>query len=97
MWLSTARSELIANSPTRPIIRTELTSGRSFKTKMPFQPTIAQIRLDNIIVSLNAAVTIVEVVSKRLETPYLGPIVTTIWSLLSVVQVTHWSVRIHRN
>jgi hypothetical protein len=55
---------------------------------MASQPTITQIRLDNIIICLNAAVATVEVVSKGLKTPFLGPIVTTMWSLLSVVQVT---------
>jgi hypothetical protein len=55
---------------------------------MAYQPTITQIRLDNIIICLNAAVATVEVVSKGLKTPFLGPIVTTMWSLLSVVQVT---------
>jgi hypothetical protein len=55
---------------------------------MPSQPTVTQIRLDNIIICLNAAVATVEVVSKRLKTPLLGLIVTTMWSLLSMGPVT---------
>jgi hypothetical protein len=54
---------------------------------MPLQPSVTQIRLDNIVISLNAAVTTVEVISKGLKTPFLGPIVATLWSLLSVAQV----------
>jgi hypothetical protein len=54
---------------------------------MPAQSTITQIRLNNIITCLNAAVTTVEVVSKGLKTPFLQPIVNTVWSLLSAVQV----------
>ncbi|KAJ7465512.1 hypothetical protein FB451DRAFT_1486947 [Mycena latifolia] len=53
---------------------------------MPTLSAITQIRLDNIIICLNAAVSTVEVVSTGLETPFLKPIVTTMWSLLSVVQ-----------
>ena len=62
--------------------------GRSPITKMPLQPTVTQIRLDNIIISLNAAVTTVELISKGLKTSFLAPIVATMWSLLSVAQVT---------
>jgi hypothetical protein len=54
---------------------------------MPTQPTLAQIRLDNIKNCLNAALTTVEVVSHGLKTPFLEPIVTTTRSLLGVVQV----------
>jgi hypothetical protein len=61
-------------------------------TKMPFQPTITQIRLENIIICLNAAVPTLAAMSERLKTPFLGPIVTTMWSLLSVVKVTIRSV-----
>ncbi|KAJ6549254.1 hypothetical protein DFH09DRAFT_1039450 [Mycena vulgaris] len=53
---------------------------------MPTPSTLTRIRLDNIIICLNAAVTTVEVVSRELNTPFLGPIVTTMWSLLAVVQ-----------
>jgi hypothetical protein len=62
--------------------------GRSLITKMPIRPTITRIRLENVIIRLNTAVATVEVVSKGLNTPFLGPIVTTMWSLLSLVQVT---------
>jgi hypothetical protein len=55
---------------------------------MPSPSVITQIRLDNIIICLNAAVSTVEVISQWLDTPFLGPIVTTMWSLLSVIQVT---------
>jgi hypothetical protein len=55
---------------------------------MPASSTITQIRLDNIIIGLNVALDTVEVVSKRLKTPFLGPIVSTVWSILSVAQVT---------
>jgi hypothetical protein len=48
---------------------------------------MTQIRLENITTCLNAAVTTVEVVSKELNTPFLAPIVSTMWSLLSTVQV----------
>jgi hypothetical protein len=65
-----------------------LTKDRSVITKMPSQPTVTQIRLDNIIICLNAAVTTVEVVSNGLKTPFLGPIVITMWSILAVVKVT---------
>jgi hypothetical protein len=72
----------------RRVIRTGFAQGHSPITKMPLQPTITQIRLENIIGCLNAAVTTMEVVSKGLETRFLGPIVATMWSLLSAVQVT---------
>jgi hypothetical protein len=55
---------------------------------MPSQPTATQIRLDNIIICLNAAVITLEEVSKGLKTPFLGPIVITMWSILAVVKVT---------
>jgi hypothetical protein len=55
---------------------------------MSVQPTtITQVRLDNIIICVNAAVTTMEVISKRLSTPFLGPIVATTWSILSMAQV----------
>jgi hypothetical protein len=54
---------------------------------MPTQSTITQIRLDNIQTCLHAAVTTVQVVSKGLKTPFLEPIVNTMWSLLGAVQV----------
>ncbi|KAJ6493488.1 hypothetical protein DFH09DRAFT_1104483 [Mycena vulgaris] len=53
---------------------------------MPPQSTVTQIRLDNIVVCLNAAVAAVEVISKGLETPFLGPIVTTMHSLVIAIQ-----------
>jgi hypothetical protein len=55
---------------------------------MPFSSAITQIRLNNIITCLNVAVSTVEIISKELGTPFLAPIVTTMWSLLSAVQVT---------
>jgi hypothetical protein len=64
------------------------TQGCYLITKMPPQPTITQIRLDNIIICLNAAVTTLEALSKKLKTPFLGPIVITMWSLLAVLQVS---------
>jgi hypothetical protein len=55
--------------------------------KMPTQSSIAQIRLDNIQTCLNAAVTTLEAALKVLRTPFLEPIVNTMWSLLGAVQV----------
>ena len=54
---------------------------------MPSKFAITQIRLENIVTSLNTAVATVELVSKGLKTPFLEPIVNTMWSLLSTVQV----------
>ncbi|KAJ6583437.1 hypothetical protein DFH09DRAFT_1275203 [Mycena vulgaris] len=53
---------------------------------MPPQSTVTQIRLDTIATSLKAVVTTVEVISKELNTPFLAPIVTTMWSLLDTIQ-----------
>jgi hypothetical protein len=75
------------NFPTKPGIRTGLIRAHSLITKMPSQPTVTKIRLGNILVCLNAAVTTMEVLYRGLNTPFLGPIVTTMWSLLAVVQV----------
>jgi hypothetical protein len=55
---------------------------------MPAQSTLTQIHLDNIITGLNAALATVEVISTELKTPFLEPIVTTMWSLLSAGQVS---------
>jgi hypothetical protein len=71
----------------RPVIRIGLAQGRPPITKMPFQPSISQMRLDNIILWLNTAVPTVETISNGLNTPFLGPIVSTMWSLLYVIQV----------
>ncbi|KAF7369389.1 hypothetical protein MVEN_00267800 [Mycena venus] len=49
-------------------------------------PNISQARLDTIITSLTAAVTIVERLSNGVHTPFLQPISNTIRSLLSSVQ-----------
>ncbi|KAJ7107946.1 hypothetical protein C8R44DRAFT_804463 [Mycena epipterygia] len=51
---------------------------------MPPQPTVT--RFNNILKSLDAAITTVEAVSNGLETPFLRPISTTIRSLLTSVQ-----------
>jgi hypothetical protein len=51
------------------------------------QSTVTQIRLDDIVICLNAAVATIEVISKGLETPFLGPIVNTVHSLVISVQV----------
>jgi hypothetical protein len=76
------------NSPRRPSIRDGTNDWRCHRiTKMPAQSSITQIRLDNIIICLNAAVTTVEAVSKGFKTPFLQPIVNTVVSLLGAVQV----------
>ncbi|KAJ7495579.1 hypothetical protein FB451DRAFT_1164307 [Mycena latifolia] len=54
---------------------------------MPLPPTAAQIRLNNIVTSLNAAVTTVDVVTKSLKTGFLSPMANTVHSLLTAVQV----------
>jgi hypothetical protein len=54
---------------------------------MPSKSIITQIRLENIITCLNTAVLTVELVSKGLKTPFLEPIVNTVCSLLTAVQV----------
>jgi hypothetical protein len=54
---------------------------------MPSKSAIIQIRLENIVASLNGAVTTVELVSKNLKTPFLEPIVNTVCSLLTAAQV----------
>ncbi|KAJ7463282.1 P-loop containing nucleoside triphosphate hydrolase protein, partial [Mycena latifolia] len=53
---------------------------------MPPRPTVAQIRLNNIVTCLDAAVATLEVVSDSLMAPFLGPISTTARSLLIAVQ-----------
>ena len=54
---------------------------------MPSKSAITQIRLENIVTSLNTAVATVELVSKGLKTPFLEPIVNTVCSLLNAAQV----------
>jgi hypothetical protein len=61
--------------------------GRPIITRMPAHSSITQIRLDNIKTCLNDAVTTVDVLSKNLKTPFLEPIVNTMWSILGTVQV----------
>ncbi|KAJ7495205.1 hypothetical protein FB451DRAFT_363878 [Mycena latifolia] len=53
---------------------------------MPLPPTAAQIRLNNIVTSLSAAVTTLDVVTETLKTAFLQPISNTVHSLLSAVQ-----------
>jgi hypothetical protein len=55
---------------------------------MPSKSAITQIRLENIITCLNAAVTTVKLVFKGLKTPFLEPIVNTVCSLLTAAQVS---------
>jgi hypothetical protein len=54
---------------------------------MPAQSTLTQIRLDNICLCLDVAVTTVQLIAEGLKTPFLTPIVNTMWSLLGAVQV----------
>jgi hypothetical protein len=61
--------------------------GRPIIAKMPTHSSVTQTRLQNITTSLNAAVTTVDMVSKNLKTPFLDPIVNTMWSLLGISQV----------
>ncbi|KAJ6490536.1 hypothetical protein DFH09DRAFT_1377292 [Mycena vulgaris] len=53
---------------------------------MPLQPTVAQIRLDNVLTALSAALTTFEMVSVGLKSPFLEPISRTMQSLLTVAQ-----------
>ncbi|KAJ7461948.1 hypothetical protein FB451DRAFT_1139985 [Mycena latifolia] len=53
---------------------------------MPLPPTAAQIRLNNIVTSLSAAVTTLDVVTESLKTAFLQPISNTMHSLLTAVQ-----------
>ncbi|KAJ7482611.1 hypothetical protein FB451DRAFT_1442075 [Mycena latifolia] len=53
---------------------------------MAAPPTTAQRRLDNIVTSLNAAVTTLDVISESMKTPFLQPILSTLHSLLTAVQ-----------
>ncbi|KAJ6579143.1 hypothetical protein DFH09DRAFT_1077438 [Mycena vulgaris] len=53
---------------------------------MPTQPTTAQIRSDNILMALSAAVATFEVVTASLKAPLLEPISRTTQSLLAAVQ-----------
>ncbi|KAJ6579145.1 hypothetical protein DFH09DRAFT_1077440 [Mycena vulgaris] len=53
---------------------------------MPIQPTAAQIRLDNILTALSAAVATFEVVAASLKAPFLEPISNIMRSLLAIVQ-----------
>ncbi|KAJ7480714.1 hypothetical protein FB451DRAFT_1365146 [Mycena latifolia] len=65
-----------------------LTDGtvREPTIRMPPQPTVTQIRLNNIITCLGAAVDTLEIVSDNLRAPFLGPISVTMRSLLEAVQ-----------
>jgi hypothetical protein len=53
---------------------------------MPPRETTSQIRFNNIVAGLNAAVTTLELVSDSMKTPFLGPISNTMRSLLTAVQ-----------
>ncbi|KAJ6490528.1 hypothetical protein DFH09DRAFT_1105071 [Mycena vulgaris] len=53
---------------------------------MPHQPNVAQIRFNNILTSLTAAVTTFEVVSESMKTPFSVSISNTIRSLLAAIQ-----------
>jgi hypothetical protein len=79
--------QMADRAPIRPFIRTGFIRRRYLITKMPTPSAVTQMRLNNIIICLNAVVTTVEVISTHLDTPFLKPIVTTMWSLLTTVQV----------
>ncbi|KAJ7444457.1 P-loop containing nucleoside triphosphate hydrolase protein [Mycena latifolia] len=53
---------------------------------MPSQPTVAQIRFDNIGKCLEATMATLEVVADGLKTPFLIPIANTMRSLLTAIQ-----------
>ncbi|KAJ6490557.1 hypothetical protein DFH09DRAFT_1086100 [Mycena vulgaris] len=53
---------------------------------MPHQPTVTQIRLNNILTALGVAAVTFQAVSDSFQTPFLGPISSTIWSLLATMQ-----------
>ncbi|KAJ7457507.1 hypothetical protein FB451DRAFT_1372600 [Mycena latifolia] len=53
---------------------------------MPVPPTAAQIQLNEIVTSLNAAVITLDVISESMKTPFLHPILKTLHSLLTSVQ-----------
>ncbi|KAJ6573156.1 hypothetical protein DFH09DRAFT_1079313 [Mycena vulgaris] len=53
---------------------------------MPHQPSLTEIRFNNIVTCLRGAVTTVEIISKALETPFLPAIASTMKSLLLSVQ-----------
>ncbi|KAJ7452633.1 hypothetical protein FB451DRAFT_1523796 [Mycena latifolia] len=53
---------------------------------MPLQPTVTEIRLNNIVKCLSAGTATLEVISENLQTPFLGPISNTMRSLLTAVQ-----------
>ncbi|KAJ6586328.1 hypothetical protein DFH09DRAFT_1432145 [Mycena vulgaris] len=53
---------------------------------MPLQSTLTQIRFENILTALNAAMATFKVVADSLETPFLKPISNTMQSLLNAVQ-----------
>ncbi|KAJ7444361.1 hypothetical protein FB451DRAFT_1376491, partial [Mycena latifolia] len=53
---------------------------------MPTPPIAAQIRLNKIVTSLNAAFTTLDVISESMKTPFLQPILNTLHSLLTAVQ-----------
>ncbi|KAJ6570856.1 hypothetical protein DFH09DRAFT_1079837 [Mycena vulgaris] len=53
---------------------------------MPLEPTIPQIRFNNVLTALSAAVATLKVVSISLKAPFLEPISNTMQSLLTAVQ-----------
>ncbi|KAJ7482569.1 hypothetical protein FB451DRAFT_1393901 [Mycena latifolia] len=53
---------------------------------MPLPPTAAQIRLSNIVASLNTALITLDAVTESLKAPFLQPISNTVHSLLTAVQ-----------
>ncbi|KAJ7486913.1 hypothetical protein FB451DRAFT_1168290 [Mycena latifolia] len=54
---------------------------------MPLPPTAAQNRLSNIVTSLNAAVSTLDVLTESLKTPFLQPISNAVHSLLTAVKI----------
>jgi hypothetical protein len=55
---------------------------------MPTEPTITQIRFNNLLSCLDAAITTLEVVSDGWKTPFLEPAINTMRSLLTSVEVS---------
>ncbi|KAJ7115450.1 hypothetical protein C8R44DRAFT_928520 [Mycena epipterygia] len=53
---------------------------------MPLQSTVAQVRLNNTITCLTAALTILDIISDTFGTPFLGAITSTTQSLMQSVQ-----------
>ncbi|KAJ7455439.1 hypothetical protein FB451DRAFT_1373164 [Mycena latifolia] len=54
---------------------------------MPVPPTAAQVQLNKIVTSLKPAVTTLDVISESMKTPFLQPILNTLHSLLTSVQM----------